>query len=110
MEEPTDRPIFDPGDLIESPNGDLCVKIIEHIGEGRCCMVYSAKTVRDNTKVALKVFKKGSTYEGAAQREQYILDLYSDPKHNIGNIENLYVAILCGIMAVGNPRKVTYQI
>ena len=84
MEDPTDRPIFDPGDVIESPNGDLCVRIIEHIGEGRCCMVYSAKTLRSGDKVALKVFKKGSAYDGAVQREQYVLDLFNDPKHNIG--------------------------
>ena len=84
MEDPTDRPIFDPGDIVESPNGDLCVRIIEHIGEGRCCMVYSAKTLRDNAKVALKVFKKGSSYDGAVQREQYILDLFNESKHNIG--------------------------
>ena len=82
--EDSDRPVFDPGEVIESPNGDFCVKIIEHIGEGRCCMVYSARTVRDNSKVALKVFKKGPTYDGAVQREQYILDMFSDPKHNIG--------------------------
>ena len=86
MEDPakSDRPIFDPGDVIESPNGDLCVRVLEHIGEGRCCMVYSARTLRDNAKVALKVFKKGPTYEGAVQREQYILELFNDPKHNIG--------------------------
>lgn len=84
MEDPSDRPIFDPGDIVESPNGDLCVRIVEHIGEGRCCMVYSAKTLRDNSKVALKVFKKGSSYDGAVQREQYILDLFNESKHNIG--------------------------
>lgn len=86
------RPIFDPGDLIESPNGDLCVKIIEHIGEGRCCLVYSAKTVRDNAKVALKVYKKGPTYEGAVQREQYILELFDDACHNMG--EKVFYGIL----------------
>ena len=88
MESPGDRPVFDPGDIIESPNGDLCVKIIDHIGEGRCCMVYSATTIRDNSKVALKVFKKGPTYDGAVQREQYILDIFNDPKHNIGMLKN----------------------
>ena len=51
---------------------------------GRGCMVYSARTLRDAAKVALKVFKKGPTYDGAVQREQYILELFSDPKHNIG--------------------------
>ncbi len=35
MEDPGDRPVFDPGDIVESPNGDLNCKIIEHIGEGR---------------------------------------------------------------------------
>jgi hypothetical protein len=87
MEDPGDRPIFDPGDLIESPDGDLTVRIIEHIGEGRCCMVYSAKTIRDDTKVALKVYKRGPTYDGAVQREQYILELFHEAKHNIGEFE-----------------------
>ena len=91
--EDSDRPVFDPGEVIESPNGDFCVKIIEHIGEGRCCMVYSARTVRDNSKVALKVFKKGPTYDGAVQREQYILDMFSDPKHNIGKKSQNYIHI-----------------
>ncbi len=47
-------------------------------------MVYSAKSIRDGSKVALKVFKRGPTYEGAVQREQYILELFNDHKHNMG--------------------------
>ena len=50
----------------------------------RCCLVYSARSVRDGTKVALKVFKRGPNYDGAVQREQYILDAFQNPKHNIG--------------------------
>lgn len=104
MEDPGDRPIFDPGDIVESPNGDLCVRLIEHIGEGRCCMVYSARTLRDGAKVALKVFKKGPTYDGAVQREQYILELFNDPKHNIGKYLRIYPKIfscISGLVGVG---------
>ena len=32
--------------------------------------------VRDGTLVALKFFRPGSTYEGAVQRERYILDTF----------------------------------
>ena len=46
--------------------------------------MYSARSVRDGTKVALKVFKRGPNYDGAVQREQFILDAYQNPKHNIG--------------------------
>eukprot|EP00093_Oithona_nana_P008383 08383.XXX_325436_327840_1 [CDS] Oithona nana genome sequencing. len=113
MEDPTDRPIFDPGDIVESPNGDLCVRIIEHIGEGRCCMVYSAKTLRDNAKVALKVFKKGSSYDGAVQREQYILDLFNESKHNIVMSfgQFLYKGLHCQVMELleCNIRSVIFK-
>ena len=46
--------------------------------------MYSARSVRDGTKVALKVFKRGPNYDGAVQREQFILDAFQNPKHNIG--------------------------
>ena len=46
--------------------------------------MYSARSARDGTKVALKVFKRGPNYDGAVQREQFILDAYQNPKHNIG--------------------------
>ena len=95
MEDPEDRPIFDPGDIVESPNGDFCVKIIKHVGEGRCCLVYSAKVIRDGSKVALKVFKKGPTYDGAVQREQYILDAFNHPKHNIGKDHLTEMDLVC---------------
>ena len=32
--------------------------------------------VRDGTLVALKFFRPGKTYEGAVQRERYILDTF----------------------------------
>ena len=50
----------------------------------RCCLVYSARSVRDGTKVALKVFKRGPNYDGAVQREQYILDAFQHPSNKIG--------------------------
>ena len=50
----------------------------------RCCLVYSARSVRDGTKVALKVYKRGPNYDGAVQREQYILEALQNPKNNIG--------------------------
>jgi len=113
MEDPGDRPIFDPGDIVESPNGDLCVRLIEHIGEGRCCMVYSARTLRDGAKVALKVFKKGPTYDGAVQREQYILELFNDPKHNIALCYGhfLYKGLHCQVMELleCNIRSVIFK-
>ena len=33
--------------------------------------------------VALKFFRRGSNYEGAVQRERYILDTFQDPQHNV---------------------------
>lgn len=45
--------------------------------------MYSAHSVRDNSKVALKAYKKGSTYQGALQRELYILELLKEPQHNV---------------------------
>ena len=50
----------------------------------RCCLVYSARSVRDGTKVALKVYKRGPNYDGAVQREQYILDAFQQPSNKIG--------------------------
>ena len=83
MEMVSDRPVLDPGEIVCSPDGDFAFRVIEHIGEGRCCLVYLAKSIRDGTKVALKVYKRGPTYDGAIQREQYILDCLSDPKNNL---------------------------
>ena len=45
--------------------------------------MYSARSVRDGTKVALKVYKRGPNYDGAVQREQYILDTFQNPKHKM---------------------------
>ena len=52
----SDRPVLDPGEIVCSSDGTYAFRIVEHIGEGRCCLVYSAKSIRDSkTKVALKV-------------------------------------------------------
>ena len=58
----------------------------------RCCLVYSARSVRDGTKVALKVFKRGPNYDGAVQREQYILDAFQHPSNKIGKIFILLIS------------------
>ena len=117
----SDRPVLDPGEIVCSSDGTYAFRIVEHIGEGRCCLVYSAKSIRDSkTKVALKVltrsvvksfdinfsvgqglsstikstefsfclsffqvYKRGPTYAGAIQREQYILDCLSEPQNNL---------------------------
>ena len=80
----SDRVVLDPGEVVCSPDGDFAFRVIEHIGEGRCCLVYAARSMRsDNAKVALKVYKRGPTYDGAIQREQYILDALADPKNNL---------------------------
>ena len=40
--------------------------------------------------MAVKFFKRGPHYEGAVQREQYILEtLGADPKNNIGEFDEL---------------------
>ena len=57
--------------------------VLPQIGGGRCCVVYKAVAVRDGSVVALKCFRQGSNYEGAIQRENYILETYSDPGTNI---------------------------
>ena len=53
------------------------------IGGGRCCVVYKAVAVRDGSVVALKCFRQGSNYDGAIQRESFILDTYSKAGNNI---------------------------
>ena len=67
-------------------------------------MVYSATTIRDNSKVALKVFKKGPTYDGAVQREQYILDIFNDPKHNIGMFDFVHIFISSKMLSLVTDR------
>ena len=46
-------------------------------------MVYSGSAVRDGSLVALKFFRRGSDYEGAVQRERYILDTMQHPSNNV---------------------------
>ena len=53
------------------------------IGVGRCCIVYSASNIQDGSMVALKFFRPGRTYEGAFQRERYILDRFSESQNNM---------------------------
>jgi hypothetical protein len=58
------------------------------IGEGRCCLVYSAHSVvNDSIQVALKVYRVGPNYEGALQREQYMMAVLADRKYNVGEWE-----------------------
>jgi len=78
-----DVPDIVPGEVVHSHNGDLAYTVIKQIGTGRCCVVYSGSAVRDGSMVALKFFRRGSNYEGAVQRERYILDTFQDPKHNV---------------------------
>ena len=62
-------------------------RVDDQIGEGRCCVVYSAHSIRnDAVQVALKVYRVGQNYDGALQREMYMLELLRDKKHNIGEI------------------------
>ena len=41
--------------------------------------------MRDGTLVALKFFRPGSTYDGAIQRERYILDTFVQVQANIAS-------------------------
>lgn len=63
--------------------------------------------------MALKVFKKGPTYDGAVQREQYILELFNDPKHNIALCYGhfLYKGLHCQVMELleCNIRSVIFK-
>ena len=53
------------------------------VGHGRCCVVYSGVSVFDGSPVALKFYRQGPFYEGALQRERFVLDRFSDPQHNL---------------------------
>ena len=53
------------------------------IGVGRCCVVYKAVAVRDGSLVAIKCFRRGECYEGAVQRERFILEKYAQTRANI---------------------------
>ena len=46
-------------------------------------MVYSGVSVFDGSPVALKFYKPGPDYEGALQRERFVMDRFSDPQHNL---------------------------
>eukprot|EP00096_Caligus_rogercresseyi_P011551 TRINITY_DN4561_c0_g1_i1.p1 TRINITY_DN4561_c0_g1~~TRINITY_DN4561_c0_g1_i1.p1 ORF type:complete len:443 (-),score=116.70 TRINITY_DN4561_c0_g1_i1:64-1392(-) len=78
-EEESDRPSFTRGEVVASENGDYSFRIRSFLDEGRCCLVYSAESIRDGVRVALKVYRKGSNYEGAFQREMSILERISTP-------------------------------
>ena len=74
-----------------SEQQQIQIKIIPH-SYFRCCLVYSCRSLRENTKVAVKFFKRGPHYDGAVQREQYILEtLGADPKNNIGKNELKFI-------------------
>jgi len=57
--------------------------------------------------------KKGPTYDGAVQREQYILELFNDPKHNIALCYGhfLYKGLRCQVMELleCNIRSVIFK-
>ena len=53
------------------------------MGAGRCCVVYKAVAVRDTSLVALKCFRRGPSYEGAVQRESFILERMAGTAANI---------------------------
>ena len=77
------------GEVVTSPDRpeEHSYRVDDQIGEGRCCVVYSAHSIRnDAVQVALKVYRVGQNYDGALQREMYMLELLRDRKHNIGEI------------------------
>jgi hypothetical protein len=43
--------------------------------------------VNDSIQVALKVYRVGPNYEGALQREQYMMAVLADRKYNVGEWE-----------------------
>ena len=57
--------------------------VLLKVGQGRCCVVYSGVSVFDGSPVALKFYKPGPDYEGALQRERFVMDRFSDPQHNL---------------------------
>ena len=56
---------------------------MSQVGQGRCCVVYSGVSVFDGSPVALKFYKPGPDYEGAVERERFVLDRFTDPQHNL---------------------------
>ena len=64
---------------IESNVANLVVIIHYQLTVVKWFLNYDSQTlfkVRDGTLVALKFFRPGATYEGAVQRERYILDTF----------------------------------
>lgn len=114
-DEPEDeRPVFESGEIIDfSDNGDHSYRVDDLIGEGRCCVVYSAHSVRDSSRVAIKFFKRGSSYEGALQREQYILEMFKDPVHKLVTSFGFYdyKGLHCQVMELlhCNIRQVIFK-
>ena len=45
--------------------------------------MYSGADLEDRSLVALKFFRKGSEYEGALQRERYILEQFTESQQNL---------------------------
>jgi len=83
MDSKEDSPNIVSGEIITSETGEHGYKVIKKIGTGRCCVVYSGSDVQDGSMVALKFFRRGSNYEGAVQRERYILERFNEPEHNL---------------------------
>ena len=70
--------------------------------------------MRDGTLVALKFFRPGSTYEGAVQRERYILDTFVQVGFTLTHLRsgcknNAFVPIFLCIMPDRNRLPCTFQ-
>ena len=81
--------VYFQGEVVTSPDSpeEHSYRVDDQIGEGRCCIVYSAHSIRnDAVQVALKVYRVGQNYDGALQRDLYMMELLRDKKHNIGKI------------------------
>jgi len=63
--------IIKPGDIVQGEHANYKVSRLR--GEGRCCVVYSGETINSAEPVAIKVFRCGSIYHSAAEREHTIL-------------------------------------
>ncbi len=83
-----DRPVLEPGEVVRSPCGTLCYRVEDLVGEGRCCLVYSAHQVGVGGgagRAAIKCYRRGAAYDGAVRREAYVLAaLGKEPPNNIG--------------------------
>ena len=54
----------------------LLLRILSNVAKTMGHTIQISNKVRDGTLVALKFFRPGPTYEGAVQRERYILDTF----------------------------------